>query len=264
MSRPWMPLYVADYLADTGHLSTFEHGAYMLLIMHYWSKGSLPDDNKRLASIARASLEQWSDIRATLAEFFGDGWKHERIDDELEKSAKAYERRATAGKAGGLAKAEKSSNARAKPQQSLSHIIEIETRARQFEEVWAVYPRKAGKVPARKAFNAALNAADFPTILAGAERYAAERAGQDRKFTKHATTWFNGQHWQDEPEPVHQAQPRAQPPPKKVNIWIAEGRERGILNDPANTPDRRLETGHGGGSAQGSNLARRITIAGTG
>ena len=102
MSRPWMPLYVADYLADTGHLSTLEHGAYMLLIMHYWSKGSLPDNDKRLASIARLSLEQWGDMRPTISEFFGDGWKHDRIDGELETAAKAYERRAAAGRSGGL------------------------------------------------------------------------------------------------------------------------------------------------------------------
>lgn len=122
MSRPWMPLYVADYLADTGHLSTVEHGAYLLLIMHYWQKGGLPDDDKRLASIARASLEQWQEIRPALLDLFQSGWKHSRIDDELEKSAKAYEKRAAAGKAGGEAKAA-ASNARAKLKRKPSNAL---------------------------------------------------------------------------------------------------------------------------------------------
>lgn len=111
-----MPLFVADYLADTGELDCAEHGAYLLLIMHYWQRGSLPDDNKKLASIARASLEQWTSMRQTIAGFFEDGWRHPRIDAELEKSKKAYEKRAAAGRSGGNAKAERqqsSSNARA-------------------------------------------------------------------------------------------------------------------------------------------------------
>ena len=51
MRRPWMPLYVADYLANTGRLSAAEHGAYLLLIMQYWT-GRLPDDDTQLARIA--------------------------------------------------------------------------------------------------------------------------------------------------------------------------------------------------------------------
>lgn len=39
--RPWMAFYVADYLADTLHLSATEHGAYLLLISHYWVHGGL-------------------------------------------------------------------------------------------------------------------------------------------------------------------------------------------------------------------------------
>lgn len=262
-----MPLYVADYLADTGHLSTIEHGAYMLLIMHYWSKGGLPDDDKRLASIARASPEQWSVIRGAICEFFAPGWKHERIEEELEKSAKAYERRASAGRAGGMAKA---SNATAKPKQSLNTSLrsdERETRDQQFETVWAVYPRKTGKAPARKAFDAALKIADFPTILAGAERYAAERTGQDVQYTKHATTWFHGQHWADEPEPVRQSQPRSTSPPATASEPRNAGeRARMKLNgtlphEPPHSAPGRLDSGDRRGQVEGTGIARRITLA---
>lgn len=86
MSRPWMPLYVADYLADTGHLTTTEHGAYLLLIMHYWANGSLPADDARLARISRLSAKKWGDVRPILAPLFDSNWRHKRIDAELAKS----------------------------------------------------------------------------------------------------------------------------------------------------------------------------------
>ena len=107
MSAPWMPLYVADYLKDTGHLSAAEHGAYLLLIMHYWSTGGLPKEDRRLAAIARMSPKEWSESRDTIAEFFGDGWKHGRIERQLLEAGDAYNRRAMAGKLGGKAKAAK-------------------------------------------------------------------------------------------------------------------------------------------------------------
>ena len=86
MSRPWMPLYVADYLADTMHLSTAQHGAYLLLIMHYWRAGSLPQDDETLARIVRATAAEWSSMRPTISALFDDGWRHKRIERELDEA----------------------------------------------------------------------------------------------------------------------------------------------------------------------------------
>lgn len=117
MSRPWMPLYVADYLRDTRHLTASEHGAYLLLIMQYWTAGSLPSDDARLARIASMSEAEWREARPIIAELFEPGWRHKRIDDELAKSAEKYERRSEAGKRG-VAARQKPSNADANAEQN--------------------------------------------------------------------------------------------------------------------------------------------------
>jgi len=111
MSRHWMPIYWSDFKGDTEHLGALETGAYMMLIGHYWNTGGLPNDDTKLARIARMTAEEWALSKSTIAEFFQDGWKHKRIEQELADASAAYERRANAGRRGGQAKAEASSNA---------------------------------------------------------------------------------------------------------------------------------------------------------
>ena len=105
MRRPWMPLYVGDYLGDTGHLTTAQHGAYLLLMMHYWRRGELPDDDRQLAKITKLPLKTWCGYRAVRQDFFHSGWKHKRIDAELERMMRVSEKRAIAGQKGGLGSA---------------------------------------------------------------------------------------------------------------------------------------------------------------
>jgi uncharacterized protein YdaU (DUF1376 family) len=85
----WMPLYVADYLADTTRLTTEQHGAYLLLLMDYWRNGPLPDNDAVLAQITRMSPDAWSNARSILQAFFEqcDGkWKHGRVESELTRA----------------------------------------------------------------------------------------------------------------------------------------------------------------------------------
>lgn len=74
---PEMPLDTDAYLADTGHLSTFEHGIYLLLLMAMWRSpaGWLPSDDLSLARAAHTSVDKWRraapTIRALLREQSG-------------------------------------------------------------------------------------------------------------------------------------------------------------------------------------------------
>lgn len=105
MARGWMPFYVADYLADTLHLDTCEHGAYLLLILHYWQHGGLPGEDAKLQRITRLSESEWARCKPVLADLFDDGWAHGRVEKELADAKEAHERRRSAGAKGGKAKA---------------------------------------------------------------------------------------------------------------------------------------------------------------
>jgi uncharacterized protein YdaU (DUF1376 family) len=80
-----MPVFIGDYLADTMHLSTEQHGAYLLLLFHLWRRGSLQDDDGTLAQITGLSSTAWHKARPVLADFFQihDGlWRHGRVERE--------------------------------------------------------------------------------------------------------------------------------------------------------------------------------------
>lgn len=85
-SKPWMPLYIADYLADTAHLNAAQSGAYLHLIMHYWLVGHLPTDDASLARIARMTASEWKRHRPIIEAFFMSGWRHKRVNEELSKA----------------------------------------------------------------------------------------------------------------------------------------------------------------------------------
>jgi len=76
------------------------------------------------------------------------------------------------------------------------------TPPRRFDEFWAAYPRRVGKIAAERAYAKALATGHDPAlIIEGARFYAMERKLQDPQYTKHPVTWLNGGCWLDEPDP---------------------------------------------------------------
>ncbi|MFI8372705.1 YdaU family protein [Pseudomonas helleri] len=104
---PYMQLYVADYLADTTHLTAEEHGAYMLLLFSYWQTGK-PLRIDRLATVARIPNERWNSVADTLSEFFHvtpTHWVHFRVEADLEGVNSKSVAASNAGKASAKARA---------------------------------------------------------------------------------------------------------------------------------------------------------------
>lgn len=96
---PFLPIDVRAFLADTQHLDARETGAYANLLFHAWlaSDNGLPDDDKRLALLARCTPNEWRKIRPTVLGFWflsRDGrWHQKHLDNKrvevATKSAKA-------------------------------------------------------------------------------------------------------------------------------------------------------------------------------
>lgn len=100
----YMPLWIGDYLADTTHLTTEQHGAYLLLLMAYWRKGGpLPADEPTLARIAKMTTHKWKATRPIMVALFIEEegvWRSKRADAELEKANALKAARSASGKRG--------------------------------------------------------------------------------------------------------------------------------------------------------------------
>lgn len=64
---PSMPFFVDAYLGDTMHLTTEEHGAYMLLLMSMWRhSGAIPDDDADNSRICRMTVDAYKATKERL------------------------------------------------------------------------------------------------------------------------------------------------------------------------------------------------------
>lgn len=69
-----------------------------------------------------------------------------------------------------------------------------------FDEFWTAYPRKVGKVAARKAWTSATKRVNADKIVAAVREYPFR---DDLQYVPHPASWLNGGRWEDDPSAVN-------------------------------------------------------------
>lgn len=228
-----MMLWTGDYLADTQHLSTTQHGAYLLILMAIWRNGgSLPADERRLASCAKLTMSQWHRISREIMELLTveDGViTQKRLLQEYRKTTSKIAAKVAAGHASAEAKYLKRQEAGPTPvddlfQQDGDSVAETKTQTQNrkeesdsvagatrpivndpFDEFWAAYPRRSGsnpRKPAQAKFERLVrDGADPREIINGAKRYTVSLANENKintVYVAQALTWLNQERWRDD------------------------------------------------------------------
>jgi uncharacterized protein YdaU (DUF1376 family) len=90
---PSLPLFTDSFIADTGHLTAHQTGAYLMLLMMAWRMPDcrLPDDDLKLARWARVAPRQWPHTKPVVMEFWTlkDGfWSQKRLMKERDSVRK--------------------------------------------------------------------------------------------------------------------------------------------------------------------------------
>ncbi len=75
-----------------------------------------------------------------------------------------------------------------------------------FDEFWAAYPRKEGKIAARRAYDRAVKAASHERVMAGLTQWLPQARNTEARFIPHPERWLNAGRWDDE---APAARPRA-------------------------------------------------------
>lgn len=223
MGLQWYPRYAGDYIRKTRHLSMLEHGAYNMLLDHYYATGKpieisnaslLPDHSRVYRLCSAVTKEEKQAVDSVLEMFFeltDEGYINRKAAEVIAKQLAAHERRVNAGRKGGK---QSSSNAKPKPKQSSRKpepepdILDIYIRGARldcnmsFEMFWNAYPGnrpKGNKQTARQKYGDVFkellkDEAQANAFFDAVDAYKA--FCESGNYNQHASTWLNQKGWQ--------------------------------------------------------------------
>jgi hypothetical protein len=127
---------------------------------------------------------------------------------------------------------------------NMSKIDSVDRDDCDFNDFWAVYPRKVKKLHAQRAWRAACNrpGVDPARLIDAAHTYAQAVAGQDTRYVLHPATWLNSGAYDDKPEQKqnHQQNQPTSAVDRNVQGWLTLG---ATPNDDTQPRRRQLPKG---------------------
>jgi uncharacterized protein YdaU (DUF1376 family) len=207
---PAFPLWTDAYLGDTNHLTTIEHGAYLLLLITLWRSKTqeLPDDDMLLARYTRTTSQQWARLRPILETFFeikSGVWVQNRLSDEWVAVKQNSRRQSDKAKARWLKVKESPKPRQSRSDASLTLPISSNNTKvlLPFDEFWTGWKPfemvKGSRQKALQLYEKALKEVDSETINRRSFEYI-KSCHAGRIKTKHAETWLRGRCYLDEQE----------------------------------------------------------------
>jgi uncharacterized protein YdaU (DUF1376 family) len=100
-----MPIPIGEFSIETSGFSNEQIGAYLLLQLAAWTRdGKLPNDDTQLGRMARATPDEWQDIKSVLKPLFKvtkGSWVHQGLLERKQYAVTRSKARSEAGKKGG-------------------------------------------------------------------------------------------------------------------------------------------------------------------
>lgn len=185
-----MPLYIADYKADTEHLSGEEHGYYLLMLMTYWqTEKPLLNNDVELARICKTSLRRFRQLKLRVLDLFhldGNLLVHKRVEAELAEYHKKLDLKRLAGQKSGEKRREISQKNQLKKMNTCSTPVEHTLNRCSHTES---YIPNAAKTNIKYIYNNNINNNSVVNLNTKANKVST-RPSRNSEYLRELESWF--------------------------------------------------------------------------
>jgi uncharacterized protein YdaU (DUF1376 family) len=126
--KQWYPFYHDLFNRSTAGWAADRVGAYILLLNHQWQNDGIPTDKDELLFIAKCTPETLDKVLLKFSQEKNGKLYNKKMEIVRKEQIEKYEKRANAGKQGGIAKYQNLSNAKAMLKQNVSKSLPLKNK----------------------------------------------------------------------------------------------------------------------------------------